>query len=141
MITEQKIAKTFRLSKYVVDQIELLSEKTGKSRQDIVEDAILKYLEDRNKNIEYDKLADQILDKWEMRYAAFLTGLRMSTRNADRNSQIMLEVMNSILLLDGYKEDAFTPSGRMESPIIKQAREYIKEKIALAKQRKDDSKY
>ncbi len=100
------------------------------------------HLSSINKTIEYilldyDKnqnIAQTVSEQISKDLYKILTRIRLGTNAADINSQIMLEMLNSIVYQFNVKP---MTSEFGETTTLKVCRTYIKEKIAAFKQRKD----
>lgn len=134
-----KVKKQFRISEEIAAKLTDLSNETGKTNTQIVEEALLQYFEINREN-EYEKIAEYFLKKYEEKYSAYMTRVRLGVRTADINSQLLVELLNSIFMMQGYRENAYFPTARQENPVLKEAREDIKQRIENAKQKKDNSK-
>lgn len=91
---------------------------------------------------EYKQLADQevlierAIKKHEEDNIGLHERLRWSTRTAEQNSIIMVDILNTLLFHEGITECILTDV--VESPVIGTSRKQMKDKIAHFKQQKDN---
>lgn len=129
----KKNPRQFRLSESIDAKLDALAAETGKSRTLIVEEALEYYIaKDQIK-----ELSDDIIKKFDEKYGNSLTRIRLGVNTADINSQILIELANSILQFQGYKKDVFTSTSVMENPVVTSAKDDIRDKIAKLKQARD----
>lgn len=134
--SRNRISKNFRLSEKTCQDLQECAAKYNMSETAVVEEALNRFFtDDKNK---YDIIAEKFIEKYEEKYGSYMTRIRLGVRTADMNSQIMLDVLNSMLLYKGITNDAYFSVDEMEHGIIANSRGNIKEKISRAKQRKDN---
>ena len=83
-----------------------------------------------------DIISDKIIDKLEEKYKNMFTRMRLGISTADVNSQVLLEIMNSVIL--NTDMDRMYDTEILESDIVKESREIVKNRIARYKQIKDN---
>ena len=127
----EKIKRSWRLSPEAIAIIERVAKERQCSLTEALEQIILQHDSDLT-------LPNQVADLVEERFSATFTRLRLSSRTADINTQIILEVLNTLL----YHEQL--PSAilleQTPSPVITEAEAYIKEKIAAFAKAKEYKK-
>lgn len=72
----------------------------------------------------------------EEKYSEFLCSIRASTQSTERNSQIMLELFNTLFLSQFTNISHATLTSLYESEPIAEARKAVQENIAAQRQRK-----
>lgn len=131
---ENKIKRQYWLSPNILKMMEDHAAETGKTLTFIVEDAVRQYLAQDQM---LDKLADIVIDKFDEKYGNFMTRVRLASRSADINTQLILELWNMSLLQRHLTEDDFVMSDKLESPVLRSAKKGVKERLDKLKQAKD----
>ncbi len=85
-----------------------------------------------------DLIADRILGKIEDKYDNLFTRLRLAGNSADINSQVIVEILNSMIINMNIKKSFLTDT--VESQVVADSKKQIKNKIAYYKQLKDNKK-
>lgn len=134
----EKIRKTIRIAPEMNEKLAAASDSTGQSENHIIEQALIDYFTD--KRSEYERIADLFLERYDEKYNAYMTRVRLGTRTADVNSQVVLEVLNTILMTMDIQGEHYMPSNEMMHPVIRKAKDSINEIIRKAKQIKDNKK-
>ncbi len=134
-----KITRQYRIAEELETELTQTAKRTGRSKTELVEAALHEYLLSDAKK-QADDLADVLLKKFDDKYNALFTRLRLGLRSADINSQVILRAFNNFLLLQGYQEKQYIDYTKMESPLVLLAEKSIKEEIARHKQAKDDKR-
>ena len=70
-----------------------------------------------------------------------MTLFRLAAREADVNSQILLELANSMLFLNSAEGKDFIASDEMEHPMMQNAKHFVKDRIARFKQKNDSRRH
>lgn len=83
-----------------------------------------------------DSVAEKLLSKIEEKYKNMFTRLRLGVTTADKNSQVMLEILNSIIL--NLSMDKMYDTDILESNIVKESKDTVKNRIEKYKQLKDN---
>ena len=135
----KKVTRQYRIAEPIDCELNEISNATGKTKTAIIEEALLQYFESSKQN-KYEEIANIFLEKLDEKYSAYQTRIRLGVRTAEINSQVMMEVLNTLLLLKGTQRSAFTSIQEAESPVIAAAKNTVKEKIEKAKQKKDHAK-
>lgn len=138
-MAEKKVVRQFRITESIENELTKVSSETGKSKTAILEEALRSYFNSMKQD-ENEKLAELFLKKFDEKYAAYHTRIRLGVRTAEINSQVVMEILNTLLMLKGTKKEAFTSISEIESPIITASKEVVKQKIEKSKQKKDHEK-
>lgn len=72
----------------------------------------------------------------EEKYSEFLNAIRASTQNTERNSQIMIELFNTLFLSQFTNISHATLTSLYESDPLAEARKAVGERLAAQRQRK-----
>ena len=80
--------------------------------------------------------ADAVWDAFEKRYGSVFTRIRLGVNTADRNSQIIVKLLNSFFLENG--DMIYTDDRETESIYLANARMALKKEIEHYKQLKDE---
>lgn len=86
-----------------------------------------------------EAIANRVMELFESKYGNALTRIRLASRTADINSQIIIEIINSILY-SGSATAVFIATDVMKNEIIEKSEEKVKARIAYYKQLNDDKK-
>lgn len=86
-----------------------------------------------------EAVANRVMELFEKKYGNSLTRVRLATRTADINSQVIIEILNSILYA-GSLTASFVPTDIMKNELIEKSEDKVKAKIAYYKQLKDNRK-
>jgi hypothetical protein len=89
-----------------------------------------------NDNDKLNKIGDVLLTKIEEKYSNMFTRIRLGSSTADKNSQVILEILNN-MILNMNMEDVFS-SEVIESNIVKESKNTVNDRIARYKQIKDN---
>ena len=95
----------------------------------------------QNQREEYDRIAERFLELYEEKYKNYMTRVRLAAREADVNSQILLELANSMLFLNSAEGKDFIASDEMEHPMMQNAKHFVKDRIARFKQKNDSRRH
>lgn len=132
------------VKKYVVEQKHVDLVKQVKSDYGLKNDsAALRYIiEEYEKNCQKKKenseLIEEFLEAYHQKYYALFDRLRWATQTAEMNSMILLDAINTMLILQDVKDGVLVDS--FMSPVLALSKSAYKEKIAHFKQKKDDRK-
>lgn len=127
----KKVTRQYRIAEPIDCELNEISNATGKTKTAIIEEALLQYFESSKQN-KYEEIANIFLEKLDEKYSAYRTRIRLGVRTAEINSQVMMEVLNTLLMLKGTQRSAFTSIQEAESPVISEAKHAVKEKIGKA---------
>ncbi len=86
----------------------------------------------------FTNLSTALLNQIQEHYGNLFTTLRLKTRFADENIQVLLETMNSLLF--ALNVEGVVPTSVAEHPAIQLSKVAVKEKIAKNKQYNDSKK-
>ena len=132
-IEETEMArKEYNLPEQTIDVIHEVMKETGfKYEVDAVVYMIHEY---RNR----EAVADIVVQKLDKHF----TRLRLGVRTAEQNSIIMKDIANTLLfkLLPSKDEMLMPAEGRFKHTVLVEAEDNLSEKIAKAKQEKDNMK-
>ena len=136
---EAKTMKPFRLSSESIEYIFEIKDKNHLSSQTAALEQII--FEHKNKPKDTE-LINNIADEIEARFKDVLTGIRLSSRFADKNVQIILEMLNTLCINRGL-EDAYltdtVPSGAYEdskNAVEERIKNYREIQISNSKKKK-----
>lgn len=124
--------KEYNLPKQTIDIIHEVMKETGfKYEVDAVVYMIHEY---KNREV----VADTVVQKLDKHF----TRLRLGVRTAEQNSIIMKDITNTLLfkLLPSKDEMLMPAEGRFKHTVLVEAEDNLSEKIAKAKQEKDNMK-
>lgn len=138
---EAKTMKPFRLSSESIEYIFEIKEKNHLSSQTAALEQIIFEHKNKPKHME---LVNNIADEIEARFKDVLTGIRLSSRFADKNVQIILEMLNTLCINRGL-EDAYltdtVPSGVYEdskNAVEERIKNYREIQISNSKKKKTE---
>lgn len=83
-----------------------------------------------------DNLIDNLLAKFDEKYHNNYVVLKSASKNIEKNSVLLLDAMNTILMNEDY--EACHPVDFIKSPVIEKSEERYKERISNLKQKKDN---
>ena len=136
---ENRVKKTIRLGPSLAKQLEIYAKEEDVTETFVFEQALKQYF--RNQREEYDRIAERFLELYEAKYKNYMTRVRLAAREADVNSQILLELANSMLFLNSAQGKDFVASDEMEHPMMQNAKHFVKDRIARFKQKKDSRRH
>lgn len=84
-----------------------------------------------------ETIANLVIEKFDSKYGNALTRIRLASNTADKNIQIIMEVLNS-LFYSSYENIKFIPTDIITSQLIKDATEKVGKRIAYFKQLKNN---
>lgn len=137
-MTAAKIRKNLRLSPKINEALVRYAKEQGETETRVVEQALQAFLPEGK--TQQEQLADLLLQKYDEKYQAYMTRVRLACRGADENLQILLEVVNTLLYLHGIKGSTLFPTDKMEHSLLQSAKQIVRERIARYKQAKDFQK-
>lgn len=136
---EKKITRQYRIAESIVNELSETANTTGKSKTTIIEEALIQYFK-TNKQDEYEMIADRFLEKFSEKYAAYMTRMRLGVRTAEINSQLQMEIINTLLFVKNIKRESYVSTDMMEAPLMTEAKSTVKNRIERAKQKKDHAR-
>lgn len=86
-----------------------------------------------------EQIADVFLKKMDEHYSKLLTRLRLGVSETDKNVQVVIEILNSILFFE-KKEYGLMPTEVSSHEVVTEARDQVKDRIARFKQINDSKK-
>ncbi|MCI9577180.1 MAG: hypothetical protein HFJ84_11230 [Clostridiales bacterium] len=107
---KQNLASTSQAVRTIIDQHQLYLSKTEGSVSQLIAEVL------------------------EEKYSALFKSIKLAVNNTDRNSQILIELFNSLLFAQGI--DSATPTEIYITPPLAKAQEIIQERIANQNQKK-----
>lgn len=110
---------------------EIQSKNNLRSNSAAIEFLVNNSLHDNN-----EQLATMIVEAINKKYSNLFTRIRLGANGAERTCQILLEVLNSMVV--GLSLSDYVSTEVMESDIVKESRENVKERITRLKQIKDN---
>lgn len=132
-IKEKEMArKEYNLPEQTIDIIREVMKETGFKYE--VDAVIFMINEYKNR----EAVADTVVQKLDKHF----TRLRLGVRTAEQNSIIMKDITNTLLfkLLPSKDEMLMPAEGRFKHTVLVEAEDNLSEKIAKAKQEKDNMK-
>ncbi|MFR7986220.1 MAG: hypothetical protein ACLU9N_11765 [Clostridia bacterium] len=136
---ENRVKKTIRLGPSLAKQLETYAKEEDVTETFVFEQALKQYFQ--NQREEYDRIAERFLELYEEKYKNYMTRVRLAAREADVNSQILLELANSMLFLNSAEGKDFIASDEMEHPMMQNAKHFVKDRIARFKQKNDSRRH
>ncbi len=85
-----------------------------------------------------DELIEKLLDAYNKKYYALFERFRWASQMSEKNSTIILDAVNTLLLMQDVNEVVLADS--LQAPVVKESMDVYKEKIAHFKQKKDERK-
>lgn len=128
-----KTSKTYRLSENTLIYIDTFAKDNGISNTAALEKIIKEH--EKFYNGQGDQIAELVVKKIENKYTNMFTRMRLATTMSDRNTQVILEILNT-LLIHSKITTAYT-SAMTKSNVWIECEETVKEMIARYKQMKD----
>lgn len=129
--------KHFKLSD---ERLEILNQvkKNNKLKTDV---AAINYLLDEYKNEkekqnEKNELAETFIQMYEKKFFSYMERLKWATKTSEKNTIIMLDILNTVLIKYNIKE--CVPTDTYVSPAIATSQEIYKKKLIHFKQEKDN---
>jgi len=134
----RKLRKECTLYNKNIEYVEDLKEKRNLRSWSAALDIIIS--EHRNNNgDQINAMADIIVKKIETKYSNLFTRLRLGTGTADKNSQIIIEILNSLVFNLEFTK-AFT-TDVVPTDIILESQDTVKKRIERYKQIKDNKNF
>ena len=124
----------FRLTDTAIGYLDSYGEKHNLNRTESIE----RIIRDHQKRSDtfLDSVAERFLSKFDEKYKNLFTGLRLASRNADVNSDILIEAFNTFFI--SYQIEKAYTTDTVKSPALEACRTSVKDRIAAYKQKKDD---
>lgn len=125
-----KVQKNFRLTEFAINYIEECSNKWGIDKTECVERIIREH--QKNNKEEIYLIAEAVIDSIDNNYKDMIKRLKLSTNFTDKNVQILMEILNTILIENDYQ--SVHVSSVDKSPILTLCENFVTNRIAHAKQ-------
>lgn len=133
-----KIKKNLTLYDNTLEYLELVKQKNSLTSISAAIDLVVQEHKTNSQN-QVDIIANRVADIIHERYENLFTRIRLGTTTADRNSQVIIEALNSLILnlevKDSYSTDV------LESTIIADSKDTVKKRIEHYKQLKDNKSH
>lgn len=118
----------------------VMNEKGFSSMKETIEFIYSKYVQLINlENIikeRDEKLADDLFTRFIEKYHNYFVSLKCASSNMEKNSVLMLDAINTILMNEDY--ETCYPVDFIKSSVIEKSEERYKEKLSNLKQKKDN---
>lgn len=125
----KKNNKHFYLYEDTINEIKEYADKNKMTSSEVVE-----MLWDTFKAGNSDK-ADVIIDKVAERFDNLFTGLRLATRQSEKNTAVIIQAINTLAVKMNC--DMFISTDKFTSPVVSGSEKFVKDKIAAYKQNAD----
>lgn len=119
----KKIKKDWRLSPDVVEIIGAYADTHTCSYTEALERIVLEH----NRRGSDEDLVKQLLQGMDKHYEDFFTRVRLGIRGADVNSQVILEILNTLLYSKSIPVAIFTDEN--PTPVFLESQKHIRDKI------------
>jgi hypothetical protein len=129
------MAKT-RRNLYMTDENLDIVKRVMEEQKLVSESATVSFI--INEYAKQKTLSEEIVERINKENKAWMERVRWATKTAEVNSQILIDAINTMLLIQGVKYCSHIEYDK--SPVIEQSEEKIKERIAHFKQEKDNRK-
>lgn len=120
----------------------VMNEKGFSSMKETIEFIYSKYVQFINlENVikeRDEKLADDLFARFIEKYHNYFVSLKCASSNMEKNSVLMLDAINTILMNEDY--ETCYPVDFIKSSVIEKSEERYKEKLSNLKQKKDNKK-
>lgn len=114
-----------------LDKIKKVKKFTSRSQA-------IDYIVSNYQNLENNEFADLVAKKIAAEYENLFTRMRLGINTADRNSQVILEILNSIVFSLGV--DKAFDTEVMQTDVVRDSKQIVKDRIARYKELKDNKK-
>lgn len=125
---------TFRFPNKMESEIKMYVSENGGSQTQALQKAWKEFIE-KESGTGKEKDAETIVEMFDKRYGSLLSRLKISTQESDKNSQILIEVLNTMLINNNIKDLISTDNGM--SKVLTEAKTVVSDRIGRAKQKKD----
>lgn len=132
---QRKLKRECTLHSDNVDYVLRYQEETGEKYFSSTLDRIIREHQELSSGQE-EKLAQSIMQLFSQKYENLFTRLRLATNAADFNTQVIIEVLNSLML--NLDVSQAYQSSQVKSDVIKAGETEVKARIAYMKQLKDN---
>ena len=128
----KKKQKNFYIYEDTINGINEYADKNKMTSSDVIE-----LLWETFKAGNSDK-TDVIIDKVAERFENLFTGFRLASRQAEKNTAVLIQAMNTIAVK--LNCDTFISTEKFLSPVVSGSERFVKDKIAGYKQNADFKK-
>lgn len=122
---KETIKYTYRLSSETAQYIKTFAEERKISQSKALEKIIEQNKKEKTNVI--NQIADAVIKSFEEKYGNILTRIRLGTNVADRNSQILIEILNTLLLENSI--DDYHSTDKIKSVVLSDAEQNVKDRI------------
>jgi hypothetical protein len=129
----KKRGKNFYIKQGTIKQIEEYASEHGMYRGDVIEEMAKVFFKGKG-NSHVDDIAAAVY----ARLNKDLVRIRLGTNNADKNSQILIELLNVLAIHHDLKTSFATDVDEHKSGALRKAEADVQSRIDHYKQRKDD---
>lgn len=126
----------FRLSEASEKYLQEYATKNGINMTAAIEKIIAEHRQYYDGFLE--ALSDKIMTRINAKYENLLTRVRLGANGADRNIQVVLEVLNTILYNSDMKDVEPVSTDVLKSPVLSSAEETVRKRIAAYREKKLD---
>lgn len=131
-----KSAKTYRLSEASLTYLDTYAKENHLSNTAALERILCEHKEFCEE--QGNQIAAQVVKLIDEKYSNMFTRVRLASTMADRNLEVVLEILNTFLIT--YKVDRAFTSEMAKSGVWEECDTTVKNRIAKYKQRKDNKK-
>lgn len=124
----------FRLTDTALEYLENYADENNLNRTESLEKIIREHKEQSKETLSV--IADEVVNRIDDEYKNLFTRLRLSSNFTDRNVQIILEILNTLMVNLDIKH-AF-PTHSAKSAPFERCENVVKERISNFKQHRDD---
>ena len=129
----KRVSKTFRLSSEAVELLETISSENRMTQTEFIERLILSYNPQLDK--EASNTAELLVGKLNAEYGDALEKLKTSVKLTDRNVEVILDMLNSIVT--GLGISTYSSVASAPSAVYQSSKEEMKKRIGYQKQKAD----
>lgn len=126
-----------RLGRDVLDYVDSMASQRGRTRSEVINSALTEYAEYEKSGSFAGKVAEEV----EKVLGERMEKTKLSAQFADKNVQIILEILNNLLFLENVKYKEFISTDDLPNRLLKDSKDAVTERIARNKQIKDDRTY
>lgn len=138
MNSNAKKRLNLRLSDNIVNYIDEASKNNNITKTEMVERIILAHQNSSSETASTDEIAEAVLARYKSEYKNYETRMRLATNYTEKNVQIIMEVLNSMLY--NLKLDNACLTDLQTHPTLEDATELVTSRIANYKQKNDSAK-
>lgn len=124
------------LTRKTIGYIQRFKEENDCTSSEAVDRIVFEHKNREIREQQAKHFSETMADKIYERFHKDLVRIRLGTNAADKNTQILLEMLN-ILMTNQKAHTKFMPTEKLDTPVLVQAKEHVTRRIAKYKQRKD----